>query len=226
MNAVDDLRTRFAAIQERVDGAARAAGRDPQHVRIIAASKTVDARRLRDAFAAGIRTFGENRAQELCDKAPQLADLDCEWHFIGSLQRNKVRMLAPWVRCWHSIDRLTLASELAERVPGADVLIEVNTSGEAAKAGVALEAAPALVDAARALGLNVLGLMTVPAAHGDPRPAFAALRQTADALGLPECSMGMSDDFEAAITEGATMIRLGRILFGDRPGPHAMPVPD
>lgn len=226
MNAVDDLRTRFAAIQERVDGAARAAGRDPQHVRIIAASKTVDAVRLRDAYAAGIRTFGENRAQELCDKAPQLSDLDCEWHFIGSLQRNKVRMLAPWVRCWHSVDRLTLATELAERVPGAAVLIEVNTSGEAAKAGVALDAAPALVEAAQAVGLTVLGLMTVPAAAGDPRPAFAALRQAADALGLPECSMGMSDDFEAAIAEGATMIRLGRILFGDRPAPHAMPVPD
>ncbi|MFZ4516226.1 MAG: YggS family pyridoxal phosphate-dependent enzyme [Acidimicrobiia bacterium] len=222
----DAMRARVAELRERIAAAALESGRDASEITIVAAAKTVDASRTRLAIDAGIRCIGENRAQELLEKAPQLMDCDPEWHFIGALQRNKVRGLAPWVALWHSVDRLALAEAIAQRAPGAAVLIEVNTSGEASKAGVPLPQVGTLVDQVAALGLEVRGLMTVPAPHRDPTPAFAALRQEADYLGLAVCSMGMSDDFECAIREGATVIRLGRVLFGDRPAPRGPAVPD
>lgn len=208
-----------ARVRERIASAARRAGRDPSDVTLIAATKTVDAARVRAAVAAGVTDVGENRAQELLDKAPVVDG--ARWHFIGTLQRNKVRALAPWVSCWQSVDREGLAVEIARRAPGAHVLVEINVAGETQKSGCTPEAAPGLVERFDALGLHVDGLMTIPPAGDDPRPWFAALRELGARIGVPELSMGMTDDFEVAIEEGATMVRVGRALFGDRPVPTA-----
>jgi pyridoxal phosphate enzyme (YggS family) len=167
--------------------------------------------------AAGVPDVGENRAPELLEKAPVVDG--ARWHFVGTLQRNKVRALAPWIAYWHSVDRDALGAEIARRAPGARVLVEVNVAEEAQKSGCAPGEAPALVDALRDQGLRVEGLMTVPPAEGDPRRWFAALRELAAGLGLHELSMGMSGDFEIAVEEGATMVRVGRALFGERPVP-------
>jgi uncharacterized pyridoxal phosphate-containing UPF0001 family protein len=140
------------------------------------------------------------------------------WHFLGRLQRNKVRALAPWVACWQSVDRPELGAELARRAPGARVLVEVNLGEEPQKGGCLPAAVPGLVDGLRAAGLRVDGLMAVPPHADDPRRWFAALRDQGAALGLPELSMGMTDDFDVAVEEGATMVRVGRALFGPRPG--------
>ena len=190
-------------------------------------TKTVPEARVRDALAAGARDLGENRAQELVAKAEAIGDAPAEgeaprWHFIGKLQRNKVRMLAPHVELWHSIDRPELADPLARYAPAARVLVEVNLSEEPQKGGCAAAEAPALVDRLRDAGLVVEGLMTVPAAAGDPRAAFAALRELAGRLELPQLSMGMTADFEIAIAEGATIVRVGSAVFGPRPGPEGL----
>jgi hypothetical protein len=140
------------------------------------------------------------------------------WHFIGRLQRNKVRAAAPYVALWQSIDRADLAAEVGGRAPGAVVLVQVNVAGEAQKGGCAPGETDALVETCRAHGCRVEGLMTVPPAVGDPRPVFARLRQMTDDLGLRVCSMGMSGDYEIAIAEGATMVRVGSAIFGPRPG--------
>jgi pyridoxal phosphate enzyme (YggS family) len=219
MSADESFRVRFAEVQARVSAAALRSGRNSGSIRIVGATKTVPVERLRIAVESGLRDLGENRAQELVAKAPELEDLAPTWHFIGALQRNKVGMCAPFVTMWHSVDRIGLAETIAARAPGARVLLEVNLSGEAQKAGVDPTRLDELLDRSRALGLEVEGLMTVPAAGVDPRPAFAGLRARADALGLRECSMGMSGDFEVAIEEGATIVRIGRTLFGDRPAP-------
>jgi pyridoxal phosphate enzyme (YggS family) len=209
----------LAEVRERMTAAARRAGRDPAEVRLVGASKTVPAARLRDALDAGLTDLGENRAQELLEKAPALADHPTPptWHFVGRLQRNKVNGLRPWVTWWHSVDRLPLGEAIARRSPGARILVEVNLGEEAAKGGCTPAEAPALVDACRDLGLDVAGLMTVAPQHGDRRGWLAALRELAESLQLRELSMGMSDDFEAAIEEGATMVRVGRAIFGARP---------
>jgi pyridoxal phosphate enzyme (YggS family) len=185
----------------------------------VGASKTVPAARLHAALAAGLADLGENRAQELLAKAPELAGDPAapRWHFLGALQRNKVRALAPWVSCWQSVDRPELGPVLARHAPGATVLVEVNLAGEPQKSGCAPGEAPALRDALAGLGLVVAGLMAVPPAHDDPRPWFAALRELGERLGVAELSMGMTDDFEVAVEEGATIVRVGRALFGERP---------
>jgi pyridoxal phosphate enzyme (YggS family) len=208
----------LAGVRERIAAAARRAGRDPSEVRLVGASKTVPAARLREALDAGLTDLGENRAQELLAKAPVLADhaTPPTWHFIGRLQRNKVNGLVPWVTWWHSVDRLALGEAIARRSPGARILVEVNLGEEPAKGGCAPAAGPALAEACRDLGLDVAGLMTVAPQHGDPRAWLAALRELAEPLQLRELSMGMSDDFEAAIEEGATMVRVGRAIFGAR----------
>jgi hypothetical protein len=203
------------AVRARIADAARRAQRDPSDVVLVAAAKTVDAARIRAAVDAGVTDIGENRAQELLSKVGDVGDV--RWHFIGALQRNKVRALAPWVAWWHSVDRLPLGEEIARRAPGARVLVEVNLAREPQKSGCLPEGAAALVDDLRALRLAVEGLMTVPPAVGDPRRWFAGLRELAEGLGLPELSMGMSDDYPVAVEEGATMVRVGRALFGDRP---------
>ena len=180
-------------------------------------TKTVDVARVREAIAAGAADLGENRAQELVAKAAQVAE-PVRWHFIGRLQRNKVRVLAAVVARWHSVDRPELIEPLARHARGARVLVEVNLSDEPQKGGCRPGETPALVDGLRGAGLAVEGLMTVPAAEGDPRPTFAALRELGASLGLRELSMGMTGDFEAAIAEGATIVRIGSAIFGPRPG--------
>ncbi len=219
----DDVGVRVAEVRERMVAAARRAGREPADITLVAATKTVEVARIRAALDAGVTDVGENRAQELLAKAPSLAEArgpeaDApRWHFLGALQRNKVRALAPWVSCWQSVDRASLGTELAKRVPGARVLVEVNLGEEPQKAGCAPPEVPALVDDLRARGLVVEGLMTVPPHGDDPRPWFARLRALGEAVAAPGLSMGMTDDYEVAIEEGATIVRVGRAIFGARP---------
>ena len=209
------------SVRERIASAARAAGREPGDVTLVVVTKEHGVDDVRAALDAGASDLGENRAQELLAKADALEpDRRPRWHFIGRLQRNKVRALARHVALWESIDRAELAAEVGHRVPGAAVLVQVNIGEEPQKGGCEPDAAGALVDACRASGCRVEGLMTVPPATGDPRPVFARLRRMTDDLGLRECSMGMSGDFEIAIAEGATMVRVGTAIFGPRPG-HA-----
>jgi pyridoxal phosphate enzyme (YggS family) len=209
---------RVHEIRERVAAAARRAGRDPAGITLVAAAKKIEVPQIAGVVAAGVRDVGENRAQELLRKAPELAGAPSppRWHFIGRLQRNKVGGLAPWVSLWQSVDRESLAAVLARRAPGATVLVEVNLGEEVQKGGCAPDHTPALVDTLREHGLAVRGLMTVPPQEGDPRPWFARLRELGARLDLRELSMGMSNDFEAAVEEGATMVRVGRALFGAR----------
>ena len=204
---------RVAAVRARIDAAAARAGRDPATVTLVAATKTVDPERVQQVVDAGVVNVGENRAQELLAKT---AVQGAQWHFLGQLQRNKVRQLAPWVACWQSVDRPELGTEIARRAPGARVLVEVNVGEEPQKGGCAPSAVPALVGALRADGLDVAGLMTVPPHGDDARRWFAQLREQALALELTELSMGMTDDFEVAVEEGATIVRVGRALFGPR----------
>ncbi|MEZ5379023.1 MAG: YggS family pyridoxal phosphate-dependent enzyme [Acidimicrobiales bacterium] len=209
---VDDIRRRRDALDERI----LAAGGDPDTVDILAVTKTFPADVARTAVAAGLEQLGENYAQEVLEKAP-LVD-GASWHFIGGLQRNKVRKIAPWISLWQTVDRVDLALEIAKRAPGARVLIQMNTTGEPQKSGCEPRELDALVDAAVAAGLDVVGLMTVgPTGGGDPQPGFALLRSHVDRLGLRVCSMGMSGDLEAAVAEGSTMVRVGTALFGPRP---------
>jgi pyridoxal phosphate enzyme (YggS family) len=202
-----------AEVRERIAAAAARAGRDPGAITLVAATKTVDVARVQQVVDAGVVDVGENRAQELLTKT---AVEGARWHFLGQLQRNKVRQLAPWVRCWQSVDRAELGTEIARRAPGARVFVEVNVGEEPQKGGCLPTAVPALVDALRADGLDVAGLMAVPPHGDDPRRWFAQLREQAAVLGLAELSMGMSDDFELAVEEGATTVRVGRALFGAR----------
>ena len=209
-------------VRERIAAAARGAGRDPEAVRLVAATKTVPAEQVAEAVALGVTDLGENRAQELLAKAEALdAGLPAPtppvcWHFLGRLQRNKVRGLAARVTWWQSVDREPLGLAIARHAPGARVLVEVNVAGEPQKGGCAPDDAARLVDAFRRAGLRVEGLMTIPPAGDDPRPWFATLRDLAADLGVHELSMGMTDDFEAAVAEGATMVRVGRAIFGAR----------
>ncbi|MGZ4797671.1 MAG: YggS family pyridoxal phosphate-dependent enzyme [Acidimicrobiia bacterium] len=216
----DPIAVHVAEVRDRIAAAARAAGRDPGTVRLVAATKTQPVERVRALVAAGVGDLGENRAQELVAKAPALADLRPTWHFIGRLQRNKINQLAPFVRWWQTLDRIELVDALAQRVPGARALVEVNVSGEAQKGGCAPGEAERLVAHGRARGLEVVGLMTVAAATGDPRRSFAALADLARRCEVPELSMGMSGDLEAAIAEGATIVRVGTTLLGTRPTFH------
>jgi pyridoxal phosphate enzyme (YggS family) len=213
------VEARIVDVRARIAGAAARAGRDPADIMLVAATKTVDADRVAAALACGVIELGENRAQELLEKAPVLAEHAPapRWHFLGAVQRNKVRVLAPWVCLWQSVDRIALGEELARRAAGARVLVEVNVGEEPQKAGCPPAETGALVDALRGLGLSVEGLMTVPPHDDDPRPWFARLRALGEAVEAPVLSMGMTDDFEVAIEEGATIVRVGRALFGARP---------
>ncbi|MGH9287048.1 MAG: YggS family pyridoxal phosphate-dependent enzyme [Acidimicrobiales bacterium] len=216
-----DLPGRVAAVRERI---ARAGG-NPEAVRLVAVTKGFDAGVVQSALDAGLEDIGESYVQELVAKATELQghgdDLGPRWHFVGRLQRNKVRKAAPYVSLWHSVDRLALGAEIARFAPGAAVLAQVNASGERNKGGCEPSMAPALVDGLVDLGLDVRGLMTIaPAGPAEAaRPAFRAVCDLAQRLRLGELSMGMSDDFEVAVQEGATMVRVGRDLFGPRPDP-------
>ncbi len=211
---VDEVRARIAAAAARV-------GRDPAEVMLVAATKTVPSDAIAEALAAGVTDVGENRAQELLAKAPALEGASPRWHFLGPLQRNKVKALAAWVDCWETVDRPALGEAIARHRPGARVLIEVNLAGEAQKAGCRPDEIGALADGLTGAGLSVDGLMAIPPQGDDPHRWFARLRGLAAAAELPELSMGMTDDFEAAVEEGATIVRVGRALFGERPQPQA-----
>jgi pyridoxal phosphate enzyme (YggS family) len=189
-------------------------------VEIVAVTKTFPAEAILAAAAAGCRAIGENYAQELVAKMADLASEASlpEIHFIGHVQSNKVRLLAPAVDVWETVDRPSLATAIARAAPGARVYVQVNTSGEITKSGCEPAEVTELVDACRRGGLAVEGLMTIgPLAEPEAaRPGFRLLRRLADELGLRDCSMGMSADLEVAVEEGATHVRIGSALFGPR----------
>ena len=194
----------------------------PPGVRLVAVSKTQPASAIREAYAAGLRDFGENYAQEWRDKADALQDLaELRWHFIGALQTNKVKYLAGRVAAIHTLDRPELARELSRRFQAkgavARVYLEVNVAGEATKSGCPPEDAPALAGAARALpAIELVGVMGIPPPDEDPRPHFRRLRELSDRLGLAGLSIGMSADWRVAIEEGSTCVRIGTAIFGAR----------
>lgn len=223
-------------VRERIARACDICGRDPSEVTLLAVGKTFPADAVRDAHAAGLRSFGENYVQEAVAKIDALTDLAPapEWHLIGPLQSNKTRIVAESFDWVQSVDRLKIAQRLSEqRPPGRaplQVCLQVNTSGEASKSGVSPADLPALARAVAVLpGLRLRGLMAVPEPVADPvqaravhrrlRVLFEALR--ADGLALDTLSMGMSADLEAAIAEGSTMVRVGSALFGARAAPQA-----
>jgi pyridoxal phosphate enzyme (YggS family) len=207
----------LARVRDRIAGA----GGDPDRVRIVAATKGHPAARVAELVEAGVVDVGESYAQELVAKAEELADdggAAVRWHFIGNLQRNKVRHVAAFVHLWQSVDRLSLAAEIAHRAPGASVLVQVNVSQREQQGGCPPERVAAVVEGCRDLGLDVRGLMAIGPQGTDEvvRAGFRTVRALADDLGLPERSMGMSADLEAAIAEGSTMVRIGTDLAGPR----------
>jgi pyridoxal phosphate enzyme (YggS family) len=206
---------RLVAVRERV----AAAGGDG--VRVVAVTKGFPVEAIAAARDAGADAIGENYAQELLAKLAQLTGARPELHFIGRLQSRKVRPLAGVVDLWQSIDRPSLVDELARRRPGAHLLVQVNVSDEPSKGGCDPRDVAALVAQARAAGLQVDGLMAVgrTGPPAEARSGFARLRRMVDELGLHECSMGMTDDLDVAVAEGATMVRVGSALFGERPRP-------
>ncbi|MEL0140256.1 MAG: YggS family pyridoxal phosphate-dependent enzyme [Acidimicrobiaceae bacterium] len=204
---------RAAVVRSRLDAAG---GGD---VRIVAVTKTFGPSAVDAAVAAGLDDVGENYAQEAAAKLTEITTAPTV-HFIGRLQRNKVRLLAPHVHVWQTVDRLELATEIAKRAPGAKVMIQVDISGEESKGGCDPALAEDLVIHATDAGLDVVGLMGI-ALLAEPeaaRPGFSLLRGLVDRLHLAECSMGMSADLEIAVDEGATMVRIGRDLFCERLG--------
>jgi pyridoxal phosphate enzyme (YggS family) len=213
-----DLAAGLAGVRERI----RAAGGSAEGICIVAVTKGFGPEAVEDAVAAGLTDVGENYAQDVAAKAAALApdtSARCRWHFLGHIQRNKVRRLAPLVHLWQAVDGLAAGREIARRAAGANVLVQVNVSGEPAKKGCRFDEAPTLVDDLRDLGLDVQGLMAV-GPTGPPelaRPGFRRVAALADRLGLRERSMGMTDDLEVAVQEGTTMVRVGRALFGPRP---------
>jgi hypothetical protein len=227
---MSDLLTRLAAVRARFDAAVQAAGRDPSSVRLLAASKTRTADDVRVVMASGQVLFGENRAQELRDKGSALDGEAIEWHFIGALQRNKVKYIVGRATMIHSVGSLSLAEAISARVvrmglPPIDALIQVNIGREDSKSGALPESALALARSVDALpGVSVRGLMAIPPPVDDPADAAAfftemvALSEAgrASGLSLTELSMGMSNDMEVAIAHGATIVRVGRAIFGPR----------
>jgi hypothetical protein len=228
---VSDLAARLESVRARIDAAARAAGRQPSEVALLAVSKTWPADDVRALAALGQHEFGENRAQELLGKAGELADLPLRWHFIGQLQRNKAATVARLGAVVHSVDRASLAGVLdrvgQETGRPVEVFVQVDLGGAAGdtaeRGGADPAAVPALADAvASAPGLILLGLMAVAPRAADPAPAFARLadlaaRVRADHPEAVELSAGMSGDLEAAVAAGSTVVRVGTALFGARP---------
>ena len=219
-----DIAANLRVIRERVARAAARAGRDPASITLVGASKTVPAEVITQALEAGLRHFGENFVQEAQDKLARLGAVESRptWHLIGHLQTNKVNAALRLFDVVQTVDSLRLGQALARRASRpVQVLVEVNVADEASKEGVAPGEVPDLVAALRELpNLVVTGLMTVAPIASDPeaaRPVFRRLRELRDACGLTELSMGMTDDFEAAIEEGATLVRIGRAIFGARP---------
>ncbi len=209
-----------AGVAERLDDVrARIAAAGGTNVRIVAVTKGFGADAIEAAVGAGCRDIGENYAQELTAKLVDVRGPAPVVHFVGHLQTNKVRQLAPVVDVWQTVDRLAAVEALSRRAPpGAIVLVQVNVAEEPEQGGCAPSDTPAVVEAAVDAGLDVIGLMAIGRA-GEPdaaRPGFRLLRRLVDDLGLVECSMGMSGDLEVAVEEGSTMVRVGTALFGPR----------
>ncbi|HEX5109073.1 MAG TPA: YggS family pyridoxal phosphate-dependent enzyme [Vicinamibacterales bacterium] len=223
---------RLTEVRERIHAAARSVGRNPESIRLIAVSKTFPLSSIREAYEAGQRDFGENRVQEGLQKITESTDLSIRWHLLGHLQTNKARKAAASFAMIQSVDSLALlqkldqAAETEAHTP--ELLIQVDLAGEATKFGVPVSGVPALLDAAAACrAVRVVGLMTlppIPETPEDARPWFVQLRRLRDerlAAGVPqsmlrELSMGMSGDFEVAVQEGATIVRVGTAIFGGR----------
>ena len=226
------MKTNILTIQERIRTAALAAGRPPENVRLVAVSKTVAASRVREAVQAGLTLMGENYIQEAREKIEVLQELPVSWHFIGHLQSNKAKYAVRLFDMIHSVGSLKLARELdkqaAKNAKVQAILIQVNTGKEATKSGVYEEEALSLVrEAGKMEHLAIKGLMTLPPFFNAPdkvRPYFRALRELRDRIrqealpgvSMDELSMGMTGDFEAAIQEGATLVRIGTAIFGER----------
>lgn len=217
------------AVGARIAAASRSVGRDPRSVRLLAVSKTWPAACVREAAAAGQRAFGENYVQEAAAKRTELADLDLEWHFIGPLQSNKTRAVAAGFDWVHSLDRLAIGERLSAQRPAGrgplNVCVQVNISDETSKSGCAPAATlPVALAVAKLPNLRLRGLMAIPTPSDDEavqRAAFRALRVVFDelraaGLDVDTLSMGMSHDLEAAIAEGATIVRVGTAIFGER----------
>ena len=237
-DAAEALRANLDAIRARIDAACRAAGREPSEVRLLPVSKTVDEARLRVAYAVGLRELGENKVQEALAKSEAMADLPgLRWALIGHLQTNKAKYAARFASEFQALDSLRVAealdAQLQKHGRALDVLVQVNTSGEASTFGLPPDEVAAFVKQLPAFSaLRVRGLMTLALFSDDAaqvRPCFVRLRELRDRLrqeapdgiGMDELSMGMSGDFELAIAEGATTVRVGTAIFGSRPTPDS-----
>ena len=226
------MRERLENITARIRGAAVSSGRDPAAIRLVTVSKTQPSERVREAIGAGATILGENYIQEARDKIAALAQEKASWHFIGHLQRNKAKYAVPLFDLIHSVDSLRLAKELDKQARKIDkvqeILVQVNISGEETKSGIdekgCLELIRSIADLKQ---VRIRGLMTMPPFFDQPdraRPYFSALRELSERIqaaaipdvAMPELSMGMTGDFEAAIREGATLVRIGTAIFGER----------
>lgn len=221
--AAPEIADNLRRLRERVDAACRRAGRSPDEITVVGVSKGFAVSQIVEAWRAGLREIGENRVQEAATKIAAAIELGAQprWHLVGHLQTNKVKTALGLFDIIHSVDSLRLAGAISRAAtkPVA-VLLEVNVSGETSKYGLRPEEVETVLAKARALpNIDVQGLMTVAPLAGDPeqaRPIFRRLRELAKTFGLPQLSMGMSDDFEVALEEGATLIRVGRAIFGPR----------
>lgn len=216
-----EIAANFGRIEARIEAACQRAGRPRETVQLIVVSKLHPPETIRQAWRLGARQFGENYAQELRDKHVALADCaGLRWHAIGPVQPKNAKYIAKAAHVFHALERLDVAQELSKRRTGTalDCLIEVNVALEAGKAGViANEVASLLKQVCLLPALRVTGLTTMPPLGQDPKPHFRALAELAKSLGLAELSMGTTEDFEVAIEEGATFVRIGTALLGERP---------
>ena len=220
---MDNAPARLLRVREEIEAAARGAGRDPASVRLLAVSKTFDTAAVEPVVAAGHRLFGENRVQEAQGKWPALKDRwpDIDLHLIGPLQSNKAKQAIALFDCIHTVDRTSLCVALAREIGRQGrhprLLVEVNTGAEAQKAGVLPEETDAFLRACReTYGLTISGLMCIPPFEEPPAPHFALLRKIGERNGLAELSMGMSADYTTAVQFGATFVRVGSAIFGER----------
>jgi pyridoxal phosphate enzyme (YggS family) len=229
---MDSIKERLEKVKDRIKKAAEACNRNPQTIRLVAVSKTVPADRVREAIEAGVKNLGENYVQEAREKINSLTDFPVNWHFIGHLQTNKAKYAVRLFDLIHSVDSLKLSRELNKQAQKngkiQQILIQVNISREETKSGISVDEAINLVDEISHLeNLSIKGLMTMPPYFNQPervRPFFSALRELRDQIkekaipnmSMDELSMGMTGDFEAAIEEGATMVRVGMAIFGER----------
>jgi len=224
MRGVDtDIRTNIDQVRERITRACQRVGRSPEEITIVVVTKTVEPPAIATAFKLGIRHFGENKVQEAEAKIRELSWLEPRptWHMVGHLQTNKAKVAVEIFDIIHSVDSIRLAEVISRRAERTiPILLEVNVAGEASKSGFPLaEVEPALEAIARLPRLEIKGLMTIAPMVADAeqvRPIFRQLRLLRDSLGLKQLSMGMTDDFEVAIEEGATLVRIGRAIFGER----------